>query len=389
MEAQQNKPRPMKCIVVGSGVVGGKLLNILAEKKHQVLAIANSNQVRWGPDDQKVSLAGYPDTYVMRTLAPFCTDADVAFVAISTKDKGESARDYINFFLSRGVAVVTAEKGALAYHYAELSPNLQQIGCSATFGGGTDMLECLRRRHLRDHDGVSIKLVVNGTMNYILSGIGGGHSFQDVLAEAIRRGYAEPGDGAPVDKINGELSDVCLKASVFYNVVLAKRGEYLTPQSIRVTPLTEIDLYKLVESENRFRYVLSASSLPASDSGNGADPPGSIVARIGRWTIRGGFYDIGGDNDVNRWLQIVRGVDNGFYIHSADDGDTGYSHAGPGAGPVPTAMAMYRDAMRLTENRDGQTSSPWPSRFETSPLEDACDAGHRSPDESSHLNMVG
>ena len=370
METQQSdKPKPMKCIVVGCGTVGGKLIQILKEKGHQVLATASRKEVRWSEDEAgATSLVGYSSDYLKRALERFCSDADVAFIAIPTKDKGETARDYINFFVSRGVAVVTAEKGALAYHYAELSSKLKHIGCSATFGGGTDMLECLSRRHLRDHDGVSIRMVVNGTMNYILSGIGEGHSFEDVLAE--------------------ELSDVCLKASVFYNVVLAERGEYLTPQSIRVTPLTGPDLYKIVESENRFRYVLSASSLPVSDSDNGADLPGSIVARIGKWAIRGGFYDVGNDNGIDRWLQIVRGVDNGFYIYSADGEDTGYSHAGPGAGPMPTAMAMYRDAIRLTESRDGRISSLWASRFETAHMDDACIAGATSPDGASQLDMI-
>lgn len=393
--------KSMKCIVVGSGVVGSKLAKILRTRGHSVVATATSKGLQWdGPKENDEVVTRFIPGEAISNLSRCCNAVDVAFVAIPTNDKGKAALDYINFFLSHGIRVVTAEKGTLAYHYAALQQRLDQIGYSATFGGGTDMLECLKRRHLRDHEGVAVKMVVNGTLNYILSGVGEGHVFEDVLLEAIDRGYAEPGRGSPVDKVNGELDDICLKASVFYNAVLAEQGQYLTPASFKKTPLTEVDLQGLVEPGSQRRYVLSVSDTPKllADVG-GEDAPGSLHVKIGRWTIRGGFQEISADTQLNRWLQIVRGVDNGFFIYSTDGEDTGYSHSGPGAGPMPTAMAMYRDARRLTEEKAVQDLGVWPAVAPKAvrpihvgavgiPIEDACDTGHRSPVGASHLDMT-
>ena len=88
------------------------------------------------------------------------------FIAISTLDKGEAARDYILTCVEAGIPVITCEKGALAYHAKVLKPHLDYIGFSATVGGGTRMLKYVQDRQLTGKQ-VEIHAVVNGTQLHL------------------------------------------------------------------------------------------------------------------------------------------------------------------------------------------------------------------------------
>ena len=102
--------------------------------------------------------------------------------------------------LRGGAAVVTANKGAVAGHWDALHAAARASGVplrfSAAVGGGAPVLEALGR-----HRGavVAIEGVMNGTANFILSKLGEGWSFQDALAEAQAKGFAEADPTADVD----------------------------------------------------------------------------------------------------------------------------------------------------------------------------------------------
>lgn len=97
--------------------------------------------------------------------------------------------------IAKGKQVVTANKALLAVHGEELFEAAARqgvdLGFEASVGGGIPILRALVQG-LAGNTLRSMYGIINGTANYILSRMTrDGHSFQDVLAEAQRAGYAE------------------------------------------------------------------------------------------------------------------------------------------------------------------------------------------------------
>jgi len=115
---------------------------------------------------------------------------DLVFLAIPTLDDGYIAYNYIKNCLAKNIPIVTCEKGALSNYFAELKSdlNLGEIGYSATVGGGSRLL-----RYLKERIGPQVEeihAVINGTLNYIFSGLSEGRSLGEVVEETKRLGYA-------------------------------------------------------------------------------------------------------------------------------------------------------------------------------------------------------
>ena len=107
----------------------------------------------------------------------------------------EAAKRIILEAIAKGKQVVTANKALLAVHGEELFEAAARqgvdLGFEASVGGGIPIIRALVQG-LAGNTLRSVYGIINGTANYILSRMTReGHSFQDVLAEAQRAGYAE------------------------------------------------------------------------------------------------------------------------------------------------------------------------------------------------------
>ncbi len=267
---------------------------------------------------------------------------DAVCLAISTLDKGESARDFILTAVGHNVPIVTCEKGAWAYHSKTLEPHVGKIGFSAAVGGGTRMLNYVKGRLLARQQ-VEINAVVNGTLNFVFDEMRRGRSLGEACAEARRLGYAEPGATDALSLVNGELTDVRLKTCVFFNTVLAG-DEPLTPDQLGLLVQTSHDLSRLSDRGADYRAVVSFSNRPPSTEqiffGNSFN-----VFQSG-WYISGGFRLIGNSSELTSWLPS--GVGNAIHIVEGELGSGGkYTLSGPGAGHEPTTSAMITDLEEL------------------------------------------
>ncbi len=335
-----------KAIIIGAGKIGTELASQLKLGGHIVLAQASRTTVHLH-ERPTIKIPKYGDfSDVTRLLKSDVSNADVAMLAIPTgSDNGKTELNYIKFFLECGLPVVTSAKGAHAYHFSDLALDLSRIGNAATFGGGTDMLHMLRRRDLHDKD-VTIYAVINGTLNYVWSTVQAGGSFSAAISDAKDLGYAEPNNDDPIDIVNGELRDACLKATICHNVALTRGFSFLSPSRFNITPLIKGDIGRLTSRNARYRFLVTFTTVDDPDEiPEGA--PGSMRAECGRWRIVGGFHDVKAESPWYDWLRQVDGVNNGFTVHSAFGKDTGHSMTGPGAGPETTAAAMVRDMNRL------------------------------------------
>jgi homoserine dehydrogenase len=131
---------------------------------------------------------------------------------------GQPAAAYIRGALSRALHVVTANKGPLAFAYRELrslaAENQMQFRFEGTVMDGTPvfnlMESCLPAAQVLGFTGL-----LNSTTNIILSGMEAGASFDEALADAVRRGIAEANADFDIDGW-----DAAVKAVALANVLM-------------------------------------------------------------------------------------------------------------------------------------------------------------------------
>lgn len=304
--------------IVGLGSIGNHLAVKLTQEEIDVCFVHSSTMTR------------VPFETLFDEESP-----DAVFLAISTKDTGEAARDYILTCVKMGIPVITCEKGALAYHAHVLQPYMHLIGHNATVGGGTQMLKYMQGRHLDTCGPVLIQAVVNGTLNFIFDEISRGRSLDEACREACKLGYAEPGAKGPLSLINGELRDVVLKTCVILNVGIGVEC-MVTPDFFPFRSLTEAHLEILEAEGANLRFQVSFSNTKDVSEGYAITV---FTARYGNWSVAGGFKMI---TPAQNWLP--GGVGNALHLTEGKLGAGGkYTLSGPGAGLEPTTSAMLAD----------------------------------------------
>ena len=130
------------------------------------------------------------------------TECDVVVEVIGGE---EPARDYIERSLRRGRTVVTANKEVISKHGPKLLSLATQHGADLLFeasvGGGIPIVSPLRR-DLSANEIASVRAIINGTTNYILTRMSReGVDFGAALAQAQELGYAEADNSAVIEAL--------------------------------------------------------------------------------------------------------------------------------------------------------------------------------------------
>lgn len=260
-------------VVIGSGTIGSELRTQLINAGHEVTAVATSKRITFYRNNERID--SLPTGSTADTVLKLKVNGhiDAVMIAMPNGNKGLDEYGYMYAFADK--VIVTCAKAAHAYQYELVRKLGIDIGRRATVGGGTDMLETLRRRQLQ-RERLTVYAVLNGTLNYIFSQVQQGASFISALRAAQKLGYAEPGNGDPVNILNGELMDICMKASIVYNIALAQNGSVLTPEMFKIAPLQSNDIGALTSRNSRYRFITTFTSTVDYDSvaagGAGIDP---------------------------------------------------------------------------------------------------------------------
>jgi homoserine dehydrogenase len=189
--------KPLRLGVGGLGVVGTSLIRLLQRQRAGFVARAGREcaVVAYSArrkDDRGVDLGGavyFPSAEDLAASA----EIDVFVELIGGADG--VAFDAVKAALSRGIAVVSANKAMLAAHGFELAALAERSGAQLHFeaavGGGIPVIKTLRES-LAGNAIQRVSGILNGTCNYILSRMETENlSFEVCLAEAQRLGYAE------------------------------------------------------------------------------------------------------------------------------------------------------------------------------------------------------
>ncbi len=213
---------PVRIAVAGLGTVGSGVLRLLRAnadllarrcgRRLEVVAVSARDRTR----DRGVpldSVAWFEDAAAMAREAP----ADVVVELVGGSDG--IARAIVEAAIAAGRSVVTANKALLALHGTSLARAAERAGVSLNFeaavAGGIPIVKALREGLAANRVG-RIYGILNGTCNFILTTMREtGRSFDDVLAEAQRLGYAEADPSFDVDGIDAAHKLAILSSLAF------------------------------------------------------------------------------------------------------------------------------------------------------------------------------
>jgi len=143
--------------------------------------------------------------------------------------------------------VVTTNKGPLALALPALTELADYNGVylrfSGTVGGGTPVLDLAKRCLMGDRI-LSIRGILNGTTNYILTEMDGKHiTFEKAINNAQKLGYAEADPTMDIDGI-----DAACKLVIMANWIMNKR---VTLKNVRVQGIRNVTLQALEKAAEK------------------------------------------------------------------------------------------------------------------------------------------
>jgi homoserine dehydrogenase len=166
-------------------------------------------------------------------------DVIVELSTLSIKD-GQPAIAHIEEAFASGMHVITANKGPIAWDYKRLKGIAASKGLEflheTTVMDGAPVFNLVRET-LPGCGVIGFKGILNSTTNFILEEMEAGKGFNEALAEAQRRGFAE---AEPSMDIDGW--DAAAKTAAIVNVIM---GGEITPMNVErmgIAHLTQGDI---------------------------------------------------------------------------------------------------------------------------------------------------
>jgi homoserine dehydrogenase len=234
---------------------------------------------------------------------------------------GQPATEHVRAALRGGAHVITANKGPVAFAYAELERMARAAGRTVLFEGavmdGIPIFN-LARTTLPAVRIAGLRGVVNSTTNYIITAMENGREFAESLAEMQAAGIAEADASLDVDGW-----DAAAKTSALANVLM---GAGLTPHTIQRTgigALTGADVRAAVARGRRIKLVSRVESRG-----------GEVTARVGPEELP--------EHDL---LATLRDQQNALVLETDLLGD--FSIVQLGGGLTQTAYALVTDLVEV------------------------------------------
>ncbi len=349
--------RVIKVGILGLGIVGGGVAQLLMEQKERLSGRLGAELVLAKAADRDASLArelGLPAKICCNDAEQVVNDPDIDIV-VELIGGLSPAKEFMLQAIENGKQVATANKALLAHHGVEILAAAKKakvsLGFEASTGGGIPLIGSLREGLAANEVSQALG-ILNGTSNYILTQMTNrGQSFDEALAEAQAAGFAEADPTFDVEGI-----DASHKLAIITALVTGKqpRLEDIPVQGIsRITPLD-------IKFANDFGYKIKLLALLRNQGGR-------VEARVHPALIP---HD-----------HVLASVDSNFNaLHLTGDWVGDVLLYGQGAGRRATASAVVADVLSLARDilagcsgrlpalgTETETSEP----LELAPLEEA------------------
>jgi len=326
---------PLRVAVLGAGTVGGSVVRAFLEHPERLApsdgrplilaAVAEKDRAR-------ARALGIPDDILTDDAAHLVADPGIDAV-VELMGGDEPARTLAAAALEAGKAVVTANKHMVAHHGPELEAIARRAGVPLRFeaavGGGIPVLSPIAA-DMAANAVRRVRGIVNGTTNFILTAMGeGGRSYDDVLAEAQARGYAE---ADPRGDVEGDdaVNKLVLLARLAFGTWLEPAGVPCAPPSARGWGRPGITGVTSEEMAGAYFLGFDLKLLAAVE----ASADGRLAAAVVPTAVPQASPLGGTDGVLNR-----------IEVRAEPVGDVAF--AGPGAGGDATSSAVLGDLLAI------------------------------------------
>ena len=317
--------KPINVGLLGIGTVGGGTFTVLQRNAEEIMRRAGRPIRITVVADRNVELA-------KKVTGGACRVTDDAFSVVSDPEVDivieliggyGVAKDLVLKAIANGKHVVTANKALLATHGNEIFEAAQKarvmVAFEAAVAGGIPIIKALR-------EGLSanriewIAGIINGTTNFILSEMRDkGLSFDTVLKEAQRLGYAEADPTFDIEGVDAAHKITILSALAF-GIPMQFDKAYIEG----ISKLDAIDIKYAEQLGYRIKLL-----------GITKRTPEGVELRVHPTLIPG-----------KRLIANVEGAMNAVLVEGDAVGATLYY--GKGAGAEPTASAVIADLVDVT-----------------------------------------
>ncbi|HUT52746.1 MAG TPA: homoserine dehydrogenase [bacterium] len=316
--------KTVKIGLIGYGLIGQGVIRLLKENGGEIAA-------RLGA---RLELAGVADVDISRprkvkvkkqilTNDPsrLINDPDIPII-IELAGDWPGVKDQIIAALRAGKSVVTANKALLAKHGDEIWKTAAETGQDIYYEAsvcGTIPIIRVLREGLAANKIQAIYGIVNGTCNYILTGMTRGlGDYREILAQAQAKGYAEARPEADV-----EGYDAAHKLAILVRLGF---GIPIKLSQIHREGITKIESADIMAADHLGFAIKLLAIAKVSNGGLEARVHPTLVPK-------------------DSTLAAVAGPYNAVYVLGNMAGPTIYY--GQGAGQEPTAAAVVGDVMEL------------------------------------------
>ncbi len=316
--------------LIGAGTVGGGVVKVFnKQKKFFNTTLGLSVALRRIVDKRPGVLATLPTADAICSHNPddILNDNDIKIV-IELIGGITEAKTIILRALNAGKHVITANKALIAEHGPELfeaaEKNRVSLSFEASVGGGMPTIKTIRES-LIANEIISVKTIINGTCNYILSQMTEKSlPFGEVLKAAQKNGYAE---ADPTLDIGG--GDTGHKLSIMASLLYAGYVPFKKLFIEGITGITAED----INFARELGYCIKLLGIIRKES----ETSPLIEARVHPTLLPHGHI-----------LSSVSDVFNAVLIEGDAVGPI--LLYGKGAGELPTASAVISDIIDVTRN---------------------------------------
>ncbi|SEO56211.1 homoserine dehydrogenase [Denitrobacterium detoxificans] len=306
----------VKLGLVGTGTVGGGCLDILSAHRDDFKRLngIDVELVRVCSRNSETAAAHGVEDLFTTDFNDVINDPEVDIV-IELIGGTTAAYDLVMGALRAGKNVVTANKALMATHGSEILELAREKGLEVAFeasvGGGIPIIGPLT--HGLHANGVSSVLgIVNGTTNYMLTRMSEtGATYDDALAEAQEKGFAEADPTADVDGFDA-AAKIAILSTIAFNTPVNLDDVYT--EGIRNIMPTDLAAAK------EMGYCVKLLAI-----GNRTDA--GIDVRVHPTMV-----------PLSHPLATVNGVFNAIYVVGDAVGETMFFGEGAGAGAAASAV---------------------------------------------------
>ena len=321
--------------LLGLGVVGGGTYEILTSKREYIKqndGIDIEVKCVLERNIERCKELGVDLSIVSTDIERVVSDPDIQIVA-EFFGGIEPAKTFLIKALEAGKSIVTANKEMFSKSWPELETAAEKGGgglyFEASCAGGIPIIRTLTDG-MQGNNITSLKGIVNGTTNYILSRMSDeGVDYATCLRDAQSLGYAEANPTADVDGFdamykNSILSSLAYKRRVPIDKIYREGISSIAVEDIKYGKELGYTLKLLAVSKNR---------------------DGKIEARVHPAFL-----------PANHPLSSISGSFNAVFVHGDNVDDI--MLYGRGAGALPTGSAIVSDIV-FAAGKDAHRRFPW------------------------------